>query len=296
MSNLKDSLIETASSTPTSLQAPNAWCGHLPFAAWLIRLLEPKIFVELGTHTGNSYFAFCQSVSEAGLATKCYAVDTWRGDAHTGYYGDEVFNQVNAHNQAHYASFSRLLRMTFDDAKDYFSDASIELLHIDGFHTYEAVKHDFEAWLPKLAPGAVVLFHGTNVREHGFGVWKLWEELQKRYPNNLEFLHSHGLGVIQLDGATDAKKLAWLDVNSAEQQLLKNYFAALGARQLERFELGQTKTQVTNLTQAVAERDEQIARLNQAVAERDGQIASLMPSCIRTRWRDCQPDKRYGSP
>jgi glycosyltransferase involved in cell wall biosynthesis len=273
--SFKDSLLETASFTPTSLQFPDAWCGHLPFAAWLVKTIEPKIFVELGSHSGNSYFSFCQSASEANLAAKCYAVDTWQGDEHAGNYGDEVFHQVNDHNKTHYANFSRLLRMTFDDASSYFSDGSIDLLHIDGLHTYEAVKHDFETWLPKLAPGAIVLFHDTNVRERGFGVWELWEELKGRYPHNIEFLHSHGLGVLQLNGVPNAKKLHWLDSNSAEQQQLKDYFSVLGMRQLERFELGQTKIHAASLNQAVAERDGQITNLNQAVAERDGQITNL---------------------
>ncbi len=260
---------------PRSIESPDSWCGHLPFAAWLIHTLEPKIFVELGTHSGNSYFSFCQAVFEDHLETKCYAVDTWQGDEHAGNYGEEVFDQVNIYNQSHYAGFSRLLRMKFDEAVSYFSDGTIGLLHIDGLHTYETVKHDFETWLPKLAPGAVVLFHDTNVRERGFGVWKLWEELQSLYPNNLEFLHSHGLGVLQIDGPRQGKELVWLDPNFADQQLFRDYFSSLGARQLEKYNYGLTKNHITNLTQIIADRDGQIAGLTQTIADRDGQIAGL---------------------
>ena len=296
----KDNLITIASFIPGSLQSPNAWAGHLPFAAWIIQEVSPKIFVELGTHTGNSYFSFCQAVVEAELTTKCYAVDTWQGDEHAGQYNDEIFTKVNEHHQERYAGFSRLLRMTFDDAVTYFADKSIDLLHIDGLHTYEAVRHDFETWLPKLAPGAVVMFHDTNVREHNFGVWEFWEELQARYPNNLEFMHSHGLGVLQLNNAPDNKKLEWLQPNSPEKQQLINYFSALGSRQLERFELNELKQNAATLNQAVHDKDvhidnlehireegdKQIASLQKINAELDGVIKAIMAS---TTWRLTQP-------
>lgn len=256
----QSNLLNAAAFTPGSLQPPNAWVGHLPFAAWVIQEISPKIFVELGTHTGNSYFAFCQSVAETGISTKCFAVDTWQGDDHAGRYNDEVFAGVNAQNESHYANFSKLLRMTFDSAASYFANESIDLLHIDGLHTYEAVRHDFESWLPKLAPGAVVLFHDTNVRERNFGVWKLWEELQARYPSNLEFFHSHGLGVLQLDNTTDDKRLPWLKNDSIEKLQLITYFAALGSRQLERYALG---SQVASLNHAVSKRDSEIRDLEQ---------------------------------
>jgi hypothetical protein len=283
-----NNLLSVAAFAPKSLQYPNAWVGHLPFAAWVIQEVSPKIFVELGTHSGNSYFSFCQAVIEAGLSTKCYAVDTWQGDEHAGKYNDEIFSKVNAHHQERYAGLSRLLRMTFDDAASYFADESIGLLHIDGLHTYEAVSHDFEKWLPKLAPGAVVMFHDTNVRERDFGVWRLWEELQARYPNNLEFVHSHGLGVLQLNNAPDVKNMDWLQPFSVEKQRLINYFASLGSRQLERFELDELKQQTPILRMAVAERDEKIGTYHQAVLGRDAEINNLNKFGLE---RDVQIDK-----
>ena len=272
MSDFNEGLLQAANFTPVSLQAPDAWCGHLPFAAWLMKQLRPAVFVELGTHSGNSYFSFCQAAREDDIAVKCYAVDTWQGDEHAGNYGNDVFERVATHNQTHYAGFSRLMRMTFDDAVQYFSDGSVELLHIDGLHTYEAVKHDFDTWLPKLAPGAIVLFHDINVRERGFGVWQLWEELQQRYAEHHEFVHSHGLGVLRVGTPEAGNALPWLQPGSLQQHQLRNYFSALGARQLDRFEAMNLRAHLAAARQAVAERDAQLAQLNDSLSERSEQL------------------------
>ena len=273
---ITNNLISVASFTPKSLRSPNSWVGHLPFAAWVIQEIKPKIFVELGTHTGNSYFAFCQSVYENNLATKCFAVDTWQGDEHAGHYSDDVFEMVNGINEENYKDFSCLLRMTFEEALRNFEDESIDLLHIDGLHTYEAVRHDFESWLPKLAPGALVLFHDSNVHERDFGVWQLWRELKESYQNNLEFMHSYGLGVLQLNNAPIDTKLEWLIPNSPKKKVLMNYFNELGSRQLERYDLNfWYKPNIANLTQTIAEREAQVVSLGQTIAEREAQVVSL---------------------
>jgi hypothetical protein len=242
---------------------------------WLVRTISPNTLVELGTYSGNSYFSFCQAVIEADTATRCFAVDTWQGDEHSGRYPEDVFAALSAYHQEHYASFSRLLRMSFDEAVSCFSDESIDLLHVDGLHTYEAVQHDFETWLPKLVPGAVVLFHDTNVRERSFGVWRFWEELRVCYPLTLEFMHSNGLGVLQLNDAPANKKLTWLERGSPDQQSLINYFGALGARQLDRYDSIELKQRAERLDCVVAERDGQIARLNSTLTARDEEIATL---------------------
>ena len=208
------------------------WLGHIPFAFWVVEALAPRSFVELGTHTGTSYCAFCQAVSYLALPTACWAVDTWKGDPQAGFYGEDVIETLRGYHDPKYGAFSRLVRSTFDDARSNFSDGTIDLLHIDGCHTYDAVLHDFENWLPKLSSRAVVLFHDINVRENEFGVWRFWEEVSSRYPS-FSFLHSHGLGVLavgpdQTDRVRRLTALSKSDVKRATQ--VRTFFQRLGDR------------------------------------------------------------------
>lgn len=204
----------------------DTWSGHLPFARDLIAAKRPSILVELGTHYGESYFGFCQAVEENGVACQCYAIDTWRGDVHAGWYGEEVFRQVDEYNNQNYSSFSKLLRMTFDEALPRFTDRSIDILHIDGLHTYEHVRHDYETWLPRMRPGGIILFHDTAARHADFGVWRLWDELKSEH-ESFEFTHSWGLGVLCVNGPSqDSAFLQTLFAGSPEyRDFLRHYYS-----------------------------------------------------------------------
>lgn len=186
--------IGPTSLTPQLLDQESAWWGHVPFAFWVMAATKPRVFVELGTHRGVSFAAFCECVLHEKLETKCYAVDTWTGDEHAGFYSDEIYDHLKHLHDIRYAAFSTMLRKTFDEATQDLADGTVDLLHIDGYHTYEAVRHDFETWLPKLSDRAVVLFHDTDVRRNDFGVWRFFEELRQTYPC-FEFVHCCGLGV-----------------------------------------------------------------------------------------------------
>ena len=180
---------------PARIANPFGWVGHIPFAMLLVELAKPRLIVELGTHSGNSFNAFCQAVNLLKLPTRCFAVDTWEGDPHAGTYSEDIYNSLQTYVGIEYPNIATLLRMTFDTAIPHFEDGSIDILHIDGLHTYEAVRHDFENWQSKLSDRAIVLFHDTHVRQDDFGVWQLWDELKTRYPS-IEFPHSNGLGVL----------------------------------------------------------------------------------------------------
>jgi glycosyltransferase involved in cell wall biosynthesis/SAM-dependent methyltransferase len=213
------------------LGSPSAWWQHVPFAHWIVCATAPRVLVELGTHTGVSYTAFCQAVARRQLFTRCHAVDTWHGDPQAGEYGEEIYEDLRRFHDKRFGTFSTLLRCTFDEALDRIEDAVIDLLHIDGLHTYDAVRHDFESWLPKLSDRAVVLFHDTNVRAGDFGVWRLWNELSGLHPS-FEFLHGHGLGVLAIGKQVPAAVAALCGLGDSATATVRTRFARLGERWL----------------------------------------------------------------
>ena len=210
----------------------SAWLEHGAFAFWLVEKLRPRSIVELGTHNGYSYFCFCQAVRLFDVSASCYAIDTWQGDEHAGFYGEDVFQKVVSRNEK-YSSFSQLLRMRFDQALRHFPDGSIDILHIDGRHFYDDVKFDFESWRTKLSDRAVILFHDTEVRERNFAVWKLFEELSASFPA-FNFLHGHGLGVLAVE-KVPAQIAALFDAEKREPDEIRRAYARLGAADLGRW-------------------------------------------------------------
>jgi hypothetical protein len=220
--------LQAAFMKPRRISTITDWLGHTPFAFVVVQWHAPSVLVELGTRTGVSYSAFCQAVQHFGLPTHCYAVDTWKGDDHSGFYEEDLFREFNEYHEANYKGFSSLMRMTFDEALDYFSDGSVDLLHIDGLHFYESCKHDFETWLPKMSDRGVILLHDTATRRDGFGVWRLLDEIRQKY-SAFEFFHASGLGVVALNVSTIDTRLASL-LRASDEELvsIRQFFSSLG--------------------------------------------------------------------
>lgn len=209
--------------------APYGWVGHIPFAYLAVDLLRPATVVELGTHSGNSYLAFCQAVQALDLNTRCWAVDSWEGDDHASRYGDEVYDALRGRHDPIYGGFSTLLRQRFEEAVHQFDDGSVDLLHIDGLHTYDAVRQDFETWQRTLSSRAVVLLHDTNVEGRGFGVRAFFDELASRFAT-FDFLHSNGLGVIAVGADVPRAFLAFLKQARESPTSMRRFFEGLAGR------------------------------------------------------------------
>lgn len=72
----------------------------------------------------------------------------------------------------------------------------IDLLMIDGNHTYDQVKKDYQNFAPHVTTGGLIILHDINVTSAP-GVKKLWTEIKPHHNILAEILTWPGLGVIQ---------------------------------------------------------------------------------------------------
>ena len=212
----------------------STWVDHLAFGYDAVIATKPRLLVELGSHNGFSYFTFCQAVVENELNTVCYAIDSWEGEEHAGIFDDSVFKEFMSHNREYYRGFSYPQKMLFEQAVGNFADDSIDLLHIDGLHTYDAVKQDFDSWYPKVSAGGLILMHDIHARIKDFGVWKLWSELKQEH-DTFEFDHGFGLGILRKPGgSTNTSELHQMMFSDDDlvTAALKKYYV-MASRHLE---------------------------------------------------------------
>jgi len=268
--------------TPRLISPDSAWNGHIPFAGWIVEAARPRRLVELGTHSGVSYFAFCESVRELGLETECFAVDHWLGDEHAGFYGEQIYNAVSRLNSEHYQEFSRLIRSSFDEALEQFEDGSVDLLHIDGLHTYEAVKHDVESWMPKLSERGVLLLHDTNERKKDFGVYRVLSELGEKWPV-FELTHEHGLGVVAVGAEAPAAVVDLTNLTDDATRTVRTLYGNLGKRFSQQAELESLSSELADSRQRESEARHALEQSRVAAEQQRHQLTQALSDLAASR-------------
>jgi hypothetical protein len=253
------------------------WEGHRDFAYDLLQFVRPERLVELGSQYGCSLFSFCQAVRDFKLNTEINAVDMWSGDIGAEITGEEVYALVQKTAATYYPEVNlHLFQMCFDDARPNFADNSIDILHIDGGHTFEDVEHDFTTWLPKLKENGIVLFHDVY-SPIDQGSCDHWEKTKKEYDCYFDFTHSCGLGILfpkgrywydKLEEAGFFKYYKDLYFYRSKYKYTQERFDELKGLYEERYRA------IEQQSKMIDERDARIAADEKLVAEKDAAIAS----------------------
>ena len=157
--------------------------------------ISPRRVLEIGTARGGSLYLWIQAASEDATIV---SVDLPGGKFGGAYPACRV---------PFYQSFARsgqtlkLLRKdshqkeTIAEVVRIFSDNQIDFAFIDGDHTYEGVKADFQDYGPLLRPGGLIGFHDILPRPDlpEIQVNRFWKELRDKYDCE-ELIGSQGSG------------------------------------------------------------------------------------------------------
>lgn len=113
---------------------------------------------EIGSYIGASACCFGAAAS-TNKSTQIICIDTWNNDAMS-----EGNRDTWAEFQKNTASFSDFVKPVRGFSTDVVDEVRkitphLDLLFIDGDHSYDGVKADWEAYKDFLKPGSIVVFH-----------------------------------------------------------------------------------------------------------------------------------------
>ena len=181
----------------------------------LVERMRPATVVEIGTATGGTLFMLTQVAPDdativsvdlpggrLGGATSGMRHDypPWRTRLYEGFAREgQIVRALRANSQD---------PATVDDVRRLLGDRTIDFLFIDGDHSYDGVRRDFELYSPLVREGGLVAFHDIvpgGPGKHGDpgDVPRFWSEVRGRYPVEGEFVEdwewgSCGIGVIRV--------------------------------------------------------------------------------------------------
>ena len=160
----------------------------------LFRLSKNKNrILEIGSYLGCSAACFGAMMFRQGKG-KVFCIDTWKNDAMTEGAKD-TYKEFMENTK----EFSQFIVQVRGFSTDVVSDIrkqtpELDLLFIDGDHSYEGAKNDWDAYKNFLRPGAVVVFHDYGWAE---GVKRVIEENVKPLTSGYNSLPNMWWGTIR---------------------------------------------------------------------------------------------------
>jgi predicted O-methyltransferase YrrM len=112
--------------------------------------------VEIGSWQGRSTLALSIGLRDGGGRGRVFAMDP-HADAGEGEHNLQVLRRNIERGGV--SDLVEIVRTPSTSAVERFADGSVDLLFVDGDHSFEAVCLDILQWTPKLRPGAVLGFN-----------------------------------------------------------------------------------------------------------------------------------------
>ncbi len=149
----------------------------------LVAKNRPRKIIEIGTHFGGTFFLFSRFGSPDALLISI-DLPTWNLKGGYGHLRSFFYRSFRSKHQkmifigqdSHHPS-------TLKQVKNHLKNEEIDLLFIDGDHSYEGVKKDFEIYSPLVKNNGIIAFHDIVVHDQSENceVNKFWNEIKEQF-------------------------------------------------------------------------------------------------------------------
>jgi len=174
----------------------------------ILKKRNPKLLVEIGTASGGTLFLFTRVASaDATLISIDLPGGKTGGLSGSGYSKLKIplFKAFCLPNQKlHLLRVDSHSEKTKNQLKSILKGKKIDFLFIDGDHSYNGVKMDFEMYSPLVQNNGIIAFHDIIPNLPEFSeVDKFWNEIKLQY-NYEEFIEyknnqsGYGIGLLKL--------------------------------------------------------------------------------------------------
>jgi predicted O-methyltransferase YrrM len=174
----------------------------------LVTNLKPEKVLAIGSRHGYvpSILALALKANGSGMLD---FVDANYSDAVHGVtvaYGGVENWSGNATEKFSYFGLRDVIDVHIQRSEEFFAACQTKYgyVYLDGDHSYEGCRYDFEQSLSLAVPGAMIALHDVAVTQPGFGVNRFFTELDENLYNKILIPAWPGLGIVQRKGETTA--------------------------------------------------------------------------------------------
>lgn len=143
------------------------WFSYKDFLAKMIRESNDAHFVEIGTWKGKSAAFAGVEIANQKKNIRYDTIDWFKGSGEPAHINDPEIDslyEVCLSNLKPVLDYVNVINSDSVEAAKNYEDGSVDFLILDGDHSFDGVKRDLEAWLPKIKEGGVLCADDWNWR------------------------------------------------------------------------------------------------------------------------------------
>jgi cephalosporin hydroxylase len=165
-----------------------------------VRTLKPQTVLEIGTHRGGTLYLWARMAQPDAILI---SIDLPGGKFGGGYspFRTPIYRRFAQERQKlHLMRANSHHPSTIAETKRLLSGHPVDLLFIDGDHTYEGVKKDWEMYSPLVRSGGLIVFHDVAGNYEDTQVKTFWDEIKMNHPHREYMTHPeklYGIGVLR---------------------------------------------------------------------------------------------------